>query len=158
MSQHLRNWRHPRHFLHPAGERVSASRSVAPFGSFTIDIDGQIVRLHDGITPGGFAKLRFFAFGVGADGTGRVANDGSDGGGIVAFEFSDGSIESLPIRTANVPYSGISLDIQHNRGHFPLVQLIDDSGEVVEARFLHQDQNNLRVETDVPVTGLVVIN
>lgn len=62
-----------------------------------------------------------------------------------------------PVNTAPVPLTNVTnLCVTHNFGYFPLVQVIDSTGDVVDVDVTHTNTNQFCISSTVPVTGSIV--
>lgn len=95
----------------------------------------------------------------------NMTRNGVQPGYILQSRDADGSAQwvdpsSLGLGTQNMAYMGTSLNVVHNKGRYPLVQLIDMStGEIEEAMVTHNTMNDFTISTIPVITnGMVVYN
>lgn len=139
-----------RHLVHHEGAGADAARHVGNNQTITIDIDGQCLRLHDEVTPGGYAIVPFVAPSV----TPQLSIAAGFG---IAINVVSGT--NVINRVAvNAAFTNVTtFTVTHNRANFPLVQVIDTTTmEIIDCEVLHTNNNEFVVNFTAPTTGIVV--
>ncbi len=139
-----------RHLVHHQGDGANAIRHVGNNQTITIDVDGQCLRLHDEITPGGYALIPFFAPG-GPTPLPILAGFG------IGFTPVGAQVEIKRV-AVNVPFTNVTtFTVTHNQANFPIVQIIDTTTmEVIDAEIIHTNNNQFVVNFTAPTTGIVI--
>ena len=139
-----------RHLVHHQGDGTNAIRHVGNNQTITIDVDGQCLRLHDEITPGGYAIVPFIA-----PGSPPILPPVAGFG--VAITPLVGAVEVKRV-AMNVPFTNITtFTVTHNQANFPIVQIIDTTTmEVIDAEIIHTNNNQFVVNFTAPTTGIVI--
>lgn len=140
-------YRAPVHHVHslvPGGSATAALHGdsqpqafIGTWGSISIDMMNQLLRVHDDVTPGGVGVSPLFAPQA-----------------VVAPMWPFMPLEWGPV-TIN-PGSGMTFT--HNFGRFPSVQFIDSTtGAVLAVQVIHAlDRNSFVIQVDTTATGYVV--
>ena len=139
-----------RHLVHHQGDGADAMRHVGNNQTITIDVDGQCLRLHDEITPGGYACVPFFAPGA------PLPLPLTPGFGIGLTPV--GGLLEVKRTAVNFAFTNVTtVTVTHNQANFPLVQVIDTTTmEVIDAEIIHTNNNEFVVNFTAPTTGIVV--
>jgi len=139
-----------RHLVHHQGDGANAIRHVGNNQTITIDVDGQCLRLHDEVTPGGYACIPFFAPGA------PMPLPSVAGFGITLTTI--GSQVEIKRTALNIPFTNITtFSVVHNQANFPVVQIIDTTTmEVIDAEIVHTNNNQFVVNFTAPTTGIVI--
>lgn len=124
--------------LHEVSIDVSMARQAAEYGSISIDLCDMVLRVNNGVCPGGVGIIPIFG--------------NQDG--------VTGLIEELQ-RGPVAPVTGLSGNstVTHNLGRFPIVQLVDASGNIANAlgAVTHVDENRVMVVPTSPTATYTVV-
>lgn len=105
------------------------------YGSIQIDFCDMVLRIHNDCRPGGVALVPM------------IANCPDE----------NGNPPVIPRLTVPAPVTvpaGEAVRVNHESGYRPIVQVMDEAGELVTVNVQHEDDNNFVVtnSTDGPVT------
>jgi hypothetical protein len=107
------------HHRHPyvPGQRLNEGRvAIHEFSSIVLDDEGQVARIHDGVTPGGYAFLPYYNPSLAAL--------------APFFPFAPRAVStSLP--------QNVAVDIPNPLNRICMVQILDANGNVAQADVQH---------------------
>lgn len=78
--------------------------------------------------------------------------DGSGGETVVQVKLVDGSIDTVNVALT----ADTSKVVTHNYGYYPIVQIIDGSGNMLDGEVQHSSMNAFTVTFAVAVTGTII--
>lgn len=139
-----------RHILHNTGMGNDASHFRGPYASISIDIDNQVLRIHDEVVPGGFAVIPFVA-----PGAALIL-----GGFGISVQQLPGSSQYVVSRApVNVPFTArTTFNFVHNLGRYPVVQIMDSAtSEIIDAAVVHNSLNDFTVNLNQVTSGFVIL-
>lgn len=139
-----------RHILHNTGMGDDADNFRGPYASISIDVDNQILRVHDEVVPGGFAQVPIVAPG---------ASLIIGGFGINVLQLPGSSQYVVSRVPVNIPFTDLTtFNFEHTLGHYPMVQIIDSTTkEIIDAEIVHNSVDNFTVNFSQVTSGFVIL-
>ena len=139
-----------RHILHNTGMGGDAAHFRGPYASISIDVDNQVLRIHDEVIPGGFAQVAFVA-----PGAALVL-----GGFGINVQQLPGSSQYVVSRVpVNIPFTALTtFNFVHNLGYYPMVQIMDSAtNEIIDAEIVHNSVNDFTVNFNQVTSGFIIL-